>query len=102
MWREDVVERHRENGRRLNLTVGHRSIRQELIIPSLQRDVNFYDIVFAMSFLEKKVIGRVESLPSTDLISKNVHRFPVNEYPAPIRIFGTVRSFFVHCQASWC
>lgn len=89
LWRDDMVEKFREKGRRLNLSVGHRfAPRREDIIALLSKEERLYDIAFLFRFLGEDMIADVEAAEPFVFDTSNsetLSRFPISEYPRPIK-----------------
>lgn len=89
LWRDDMVEKFREKGRRLNLSVGHRfAPRREDIIALLSKEERLYDIAFLFRFLGEDMIADVEAAEPFAFDTSNAEtlsRFPISEHPRPIK-----------------
>lgn len=86
LWRDDMVEKFREKGRRLNLSVGHRfAPKREDIIALLNKEERLYDIAFMFRFLGEDMTGNVETAEPFALDFSALGKFPISEYPRPIK-----------------
>ena len=86
LWRDDMVEKFREKGRRLNLSVGHRfAPKREDIIALLNKEERLYDIAFLFRFLGEDMTGDVETAEPFTLDFSALGKFPISEYPRPIK-----------------
>ncbi|WP_028487502.1 ATP-binding protein [Thiothrix lacustris] len=86
LWRDDMVEKFREKGRRLNLSVGHRfAPKREDIIMLLNKEERLYDIAFLFRFLGEDMTGNVETAEPFALDFSALGKFPISEYPRPIK-----------------
>lgn len=86
LWRDDMVEKFREKGRRLNLSVGHRfaPMREDIIV-LLKKEERLYDIAFLFRFLGEDMTGNVETAEPFELDFSALGKFPISEYPRPIK-----------------
>lgn len=86
LWRDDMVEKFREKGRRLNLSVGHRfAPKREDIIALINKEERLYDIAFLFRFLGEDMTGNVETAEPFALDFSALGKFPISEYPRPIK-----------------
>jgi DNA phosphorothioation-dependent restriction protein DptH len=85
LWRNHVVERQREKGRQLILSVGHRYAPAHQIIGLLKQEQRTYDIAFLFHFLRSKLDGRaIEASPfEFSFDGWGGVQFPIAEYPRP-------------------
>ena len=87
LWRNHVVERQREKGRPLILSVGHRYAPKDQIIDLLKRERRFYDIAFLFHFLRDGLVGLADPAEpfKFDFGGWSGLQFPIAEYPRPIQ-----------------
>ncbi len=87
LWRNAMMERQREKGRPLNLTVGHRYAPRNQVINLLKQERRLYDVAFLFHFLRSGMVGRVEPVPPFEFNFGGWSglQFPIAEYPRPIR-----------------
>lgn len=88
LWRDDMVERFREKGRQLNLSVGHRFAPTRKDINDLlkkEQQLRLYDIAFLFRFLGEDMTGHVEPTEPFELNYNALSKFPISEYPRPIQ-----------------
>ncbi|WP_300971296.1 DUF87 domain-containing protein [Thiocapsa sp.] len=87
-WRHQLAEAHRESGRPLVLSVGHRFAPDRgRMVDLLAQERRLYDIAFLFHFLEGELTGKAEpALPfQFDFNASNIGQFPICEYPRPIQ-----------------
>ena len=87
-WRHQLAEAHRESGRPLVLSVGHRFAPDRgRMVDLLTQERRLYDIAFLFHFLEGDLTGKAEpALPfQFDFNASNIGQFPICEYPRPIQ-----------------
>ncbi|RKT46609.1 type IV secretion system DNA-binding domain-containing protein [Thiocapsa rosea] len=87
-WRHQLAEAHRESGRPLVLSVGHRFAPDRgRMVDLLAQERRLYDIAFLFHFLEGDLTGKAEpALPfQFDFNASNIGQFPICEYPRPIQ-----------------
>jgi hypothetical protein len=87
-WRHHLAEAHRESGRPLVLSVGHRFAPDRgRMVDLLAQERRLYDIAFLFHFLEGDLTGKAEpALPfQFDFNASNIGQFPICEYPRPIQ-----------------
>lgn len=87
LWRDHVLERRREQGRSLVLSVGHRYAPKEQIKSLLEQEARLYDIAFLFHFLRGGMVGHADR---TDPFKFHFQgrrglQFPIVEYPRPIK-----------------
>ncbi len=87
LWRNAMMERQREKGRPLHLTVSHRYAPRNQISNLLKREPRLYDIAFLFHFLRSGMVGRAEPAPPLRSDGSVWHglQFPITEYPRPIQ-----------------
>ncbi len=86
LWRDRMVESHRENGRDLDLTVGHRFAPKDRMIVLLRQERRLYDVAFLFHFLRADMDGRVDPAFPFTLAQDGIGGyFPIAEYPRPIK-----------------
>lgn len=86
LWRDRMVEGHRERGRALTLTVGHRFAPKGQMLALLLKERRLYDVAFLFHFLRTDMNGRVEPASPFDMGQDGAGGFfPIAEYPRPIR-----------------
>ena len=86
LWRDDMIERFRETGRRLNLSVGHRfAPKREDIIALLSKEERLYDLAFMFRFLGEDMTGDIETAAPFEFNFGALGKFPISEYPRPIK-----------------
>jgi len=87
LWRNHVVERQREKGRPLNLSVGHRYAPKDQIVDLLMQEQRLYDVAFLFHFLRAGLIGHADSAEpfEFDFGGWNGLQFPITEYPRPTK-----------------
>lgn len=85
LWRDDIVERFREKGRPLNLSVAHKfAPKRDHIIGLLRKEQRLYDVAFLFRFLGEEMKGRIEAAESFESHFDGSSKFPISEYPRPI------------------
>ena len=86
LWRTDILDRQRENGRPLVLLVGHRYAPKDQVIDLLKQERRLYDIAFLFHFLRGGLVGRaIPALPFEFNFGGSLGmQFPIAEYPRPI------------------
>jgi DNA phosphorothioation-dependent restriction protein DptH len=87
LWRNHVMERRRESGRSLVLTVGHRYAKREQIVDLLSREKKLYDVAFIFHFLRSGLSGQTDAARPFEYYSSEGAglQFPITEYPRPIK-----------------
>jgi DNA phosphorothioation-dependent restriction protein DptH len=86
LWRDRMVEGHRERGRALTLTVGHRFAPKGQMLALLFKEGRLYDLAFLFHFLRTDMNGRVDPASPFDMGQDGAGGFfPIAEYPRPIR-----------------
>lgn len=85
LWCNHVVERQREKGRSLTLSVGHRYAPKDQIIDLLKQEKRLYDIAFLFHFLRAGLVGQADpAMPfEFDFGGWSGLQFPITEYPRP-------------------
>lgn len=85
-WRDDMVERFREEKRRLTLSVGHRfAVTREDIHDLLKKEPRLYDVAFLFRFLGEDITGKTETADPFEIDFNDIGKFPISEYPRPIQ-----------------
>ena len=87
LWRKDVLERRREKGRQLILSVSHRHAPEEKIVDLLNKEENIYDVAFLFHFLKAGLTGHADRAKAFeyDLEGFAGLQFPITEYPRPTK-----------------
>lgn len=86
LWRDAVMERHRDKDRGLVLTVGHRFMPKDEVTTPLAREALCYDLAFLFHFLRSEMAGRVDrALQPFAVTAAGDGYFPIAEYPRPIK-----------------
>lgn len=86
LWRDAVIERHRDKDRGLVLTVGHRFAPKDGVATLLAREALCYDLAFLFHFLRSDMAGRVDpALQPFAATDVGDGYFPIAEYPRPIK-----------------
>ncbi len=86
LWRDHIMESHRESGRALDLTVGHRFAPKRQIAELLHRERRLYDLAFLFHFLRTDMDGKLDPALAFTMGADGVGGyFPIAEYPRPIK-----------------
>ncbi|MGC1955825.1 MAG: ATPase, partial [Gammaproteobacteria bacterium] len=87
LWRDHVLERQREKGRPLVLSVGHRYAPKDQVIDLLKQEARLYDVAFLFHFLRSGMSGHADPARPFEFTFGGWSgvQFPIAEYPRPIR-----------------
>jgi len=87
LWRNEVMEKHREAGRPLILGVGHRYAPKVKVADLLKREARLYDLAFLFHFLQGDLQGDADPADAFEYHFNDWcgGQFPIGDYPRPTR-----------------
>jgi len=87
LWRNEVMEKHREEGRPLVLCVGHRFAPKAKVADLLKREARCYDLAFLFHFLQGDLQGDADPADPFQYHFNDwcAGQFPISDYPRPTR-----------------